>query len=110
VSLGDGVVIHSFTHIFGDGGVTIGHRTMISASCSITSLTHPEPVALREELLKAPVIIGDDCWLGTGAIVLPGVTIGNGSIVAAGAIVTRDVPENVVVAGSPARILRPIRS
>lgn len=108
VSIGDDVVINSFTHIFGGGGVTIGARTMISTLCSITSTTHPQSPGLRHNLQHFPVIIEEDCWLGTGAIVLPGVRIGRGSIIAAGAVVTKDVPEMAIAMGVPAKVVRRI--
>jgi acetyltransferase-like isoleucine patch superfamily enzyme len=110
VVLEEDVTINSFTHIFGVGGVRIGARTQISACCSISSVTHPEEVASRKELIKSPVIIEEDCWLGTGAIVLPGVRIGKGSIVAAGAVVTKDIPPFSVAIGVPARVARQVRS
>ena len=110
VSLGDDVEINNFTHIFGAGGVHVGARTLISACCSITSLTHEEPIGRRSHLVRSKVTIEEDCWLGTGAIILPGVTIGQGSIVGAGAVVSRDVPPCSVVAGVPARVIRQIKS
>ncbi len=104
--VGDDVTIHSFTHIFAGGGVTIGDDTMISALCSITSSTHPKTASPRHAapLVERPVTIGRNVWLGTGAIVMPGVTVGDGAIVGAGAVVTRDVPPGGVVVGNPARL------
>ncbi|KAA6465392.1 sugar O-acetyltransferase [Acidobacteria bacterium AB60] len=110
VILEDDVAINSFTHVFGAGGVRIGARTLISACCSISSVTHPEPVAERRIGIELPVVIEEDCWLGTGAIVLPGVRIGKGSIVAAGAVVTKDIPPLSVAMGVPARVVRQIRT
>jgi acetyltransferase-like isoleucine patch superfamily enzyme len=98
------VTINSMTHIFASGGVMIGSRTQISALCSITSVTHQQSRERRHDLLFAPVTIGEDVWLGMGAIVLPGVRIGDGSIVGAGAVVTKDVPPLTVVLGVPARV------
>ena len=106
VVLEDDVVINAFTHIFGAGGVRVGARSMISTGCNITSVTHPDELALRMTCIENPVNIGVDCWLGAGAIVLPGVTIGDGSIIAAGAVVTRDVPAGSVAVGVPARVVR----
>jgi len=106
VTIDDDVVINNFTHIFGGGGVSIGARTMISAACSISSSTHPKAIARRKELLGGPVTIGEDCWLGTGAIVLPGVNIGKGSIIGAGAVVSRDIPPMSIAVGVPARVLQ----
>lgn len=106
LTLGDDITINSMTHIFSSGGVTIGSRCQISALCSITSVTHKPSVDQRNELVLSPVVIEEDVWLGTGAIILPGVTIGKGAIVGAGAVVIKDVPPLTVVVGNPARILK----
>jgi acetyltransferase-like isoleucine patch superfamily enzyme len=108
VTLGDDVAINSFTHIFGNGGVHIGARTLISTNCSIASVTHSEDLADRRFGRDSPVTIEEDCWLGTGAIVLPGVRIGKGSIIGAGAVVTRDIPPFSMALGVPARVVRQI--
>jgi acetyltransferase-like isoleucine patch superfamily enzyme len=108
VTLEDDVVINSFTHVFGGGGVHIGARTLISTGCSIASITHSEQIATRRIGIEAPVTIEEDCWLGTGAIVLPGVRIGRGSIVGAGAVVTKDIPPFSMAIGVPARVVRQI--
>ena len=108
VTLEDDVGINAFTHIFGAGGVHIGARTRISTGCSIASITHSEQIATRDRGIVAPVAIEEDCWLGTGAIVLPGVRIGRGSIVGAGAVVTKDIPPLSLAVGVPARVVRQI--
>jgi acetyltransferase-like isoleucine patch superfamily enzyme len=115
--VGNDVHLHAFTHIFAGGGVTIGDGTMISSNCSITSVTHEKysldrsvtrgvpPVGKKVEATVRPVVIGLNVWIGTGAIILPGVTIGDHSIVGAGAVVTKSIPEKCVYAGNPARLL-----
>jgi maltose O-acetyltransferase len=108
VTLEDDVGINAFTHIFGGGGVHIGARTRISSGCSIASITHSEQIATRNHGIEIPVRIEEDCWLGTGAIVLPGVCIGKGSIIGAGAVVTKDVPAYSMAIGVPARVVRQI--
>jgi acetyltransferase-like isoleucine patch superfamily enzyme len=108
VILGDDVTINSLTHIFGSGGVLIGSRTLISASCNIASVTHSKEVATRNKMIERPVVIEEDCWLGAGVIVLPGVRIGRGSIVGAGAVVTKDIPPLSVAVGVPARVVSQI--
>jgi len=108
VTLEDDVGINAFTHIFGGGGVHIGARTMISSGCSIAAITHSEQIATRSHGIELQVTIEEDCWLGTGAIVLPGVHIGRGSIIGAGAVVTKDVLPYSLALGVPARVVRQI--
>jgi len=83
---------------------------MISSNCSITSTTHPTDSAKRfaEDEITKPVIIGKNAWLGMGAVLLPGVTIGDDSIVGAGSVVTKNVPPKSIVVGNPAKFLRKI--
>jgi maltose O-acetyltransferase len=105
LSLGNRTAIADGTIIWASGGVTIGDDVLISANCTITSATHPMDIADRAtgQLTLKPVRILDNAWLGAGAIILPGVTVGMGAIVGAGAVVTRDVPDGTVVTGIPAR-------
>lgn len=108
VRVGNHVGIHSLTHIFASGGVTIGSHVQISAGCSIASITHSIEVETRFHGIEQPVVIQDHVWLGTGAIVLPGVTIGRGAVIGAGSIVTRDIPPMTVAVGTPARVIRTV--
>ncbi len=103
--IGDDCVINGYTFVFAGGGVRIGSRTMISAGCIISSVTHPKHGSnrIKEPLVLSPVCIGDNVWLGAGAIVLPGVTVGNDAIIGAGAVVTKDVADGAIVAGNPAQ-------
>ncbi|ASU80813.1 sugar O-acetyltransferase [Actinopolyspora erythraea] len=88
--------------------VTIGEDCQIGPNVQLLTPTHPlEPRARRDKLEAAsPIAVGDNVWLGGGCIVLPGVTVGEDSVVGAGAVVTRDVPAGVVVVGNPARVVR----
>jgi acetyltransferase-like isoleucine patch superfamily enzyme len=89
------------------GGVNIGDRVMIGSHVAITSLTHDyTAVAMNGTSLARPIVIEDDVWLGTHCVILPGVRVGCGAVVAAGAVVTKDVPPYTVVAGVPARLLK----
>jgi maltose O-acetyltransferase len=107
LSVGAHTEINGPTVIFARGGVTIGSNVLVSAGCGIASLTHDKDALARrspdQALLEAPVVIGDDVWIGLGALILPGVTIGPRAIVGAGAVVTRDVPADATVTGVPAR-------
>ncbi|MBR4176466.1 MAG: sugar O-acetyltransferase [Bacteroidales bacterium] len=92
------------------GGITIGDGAFIGPHCVLATEYHPEAPAHRHELCTKPIVIGRNAWLGADVKVLAGVTIGENAIVAAGSVVNKDVPANTVVAGSPARVIRPINS
>ncbi|MCQ4200527.1 sugar O-acetyltransferase [Streptomyces sp. NPDC058783] len=88
--------------------ITIGEDCQIGPNVQLLTPTHPlEPGPRRDKLEAArPIVIGDNVWLGGGAIVLPGVTVGDNAVIGAGAVVTKDVPANVVAVGNPARPVR----
>jgi acetyltransferase-like isoleucine patch superfamily enzyme len=113
IQFGDQVHIGEYVHIRAKGGVMIGNHVAIAAHTVITTQGHPVNlprfVATKVILTEAPVVIEDEVWIGSGAIILPGTRIGYGSVVAAGAVVTRDVPPHVVVGGVPARIIRQLQ-
>ena len=90
--------------------IIIGEDCQIGPNVQLLTPTHPvEPRPRRDRLEAAkPITIGDNVWLGGGAIVLPGVAIGDNSVIGAGAVVTRDVPANCVAVGNPARVVREI--
>nr|MBI1230146.1 sugar O-acetyltransferase [Cytophagales bacterium] len=88
--------------------VVIGDRSLFGPKVQLYTATHPVDYKVRGSLLEygCPITIGSDVWVGGGAIICPGVTIGDRSIIAAGAVVTKDVPPDVLVGGNPARILK----
>ncbi|MBQ4562089.1 MAG: sugar O-acetyltransferase [Clostridia bacterium] len=92
------------THIY------VGDYTMFGPNVTVASAGHPILPELREQAYQynMPVHIGKNCWLGAGVIVLPGVTIGDNTVVGAGSVVTKDLPSNVVAVGNPCRVLREI--
>lgn len=92
------------------GGITVEDGAFIGPHCVLATEYHPEEPARRHSLLTRPIVIGRNAWLGADVKVLAGVTIGENAIVAAGSVVTRDVPAGMVVAGSPARVIRPIKT
>jgi maltose O-acetyltransferase len=111
LTLADHVYIGPNCFIDLTGTVSVGARTAIAPSCSF--LTHADPGSTWGNSLAkvyprevAGICIGSDCWIGAGVIILCGVSIGNGSVVAAAAVVTKDVPGNVLVGGNPARVLK----
>lgn len=88
----------------------LAYRVLISTSANPNSPYNDNELANIYPPIHEEVNIGDNCWIGAGAIILPGVTIGNGSVVAAGALVNKDVPDNVMVAGVPAVVKKYLKS
>lgn len=89
--------------------VEIGSYTLFGPAVQVYTATHPLDARLRREQESGkPVTIGDDVWVGGGAIILPGVRIGSRSVIGAGSVVTRDIPEGVLAAGNPCRVIRSI--
>ena len=89
--------------------VRIGNYTLFGPAVQIYTATHPMNAMLRrKEESGKPIAIGSDVWIGGGAIILPGVTIGSRSVIGAGSVVTKDVPEGVFAAGNPCRVIREI--
>lgn len=92
------------THIY------VGDCTMFGPNVVLATAGHPILPELREKAYQfnMPIHIGRNCWLGAGVIVMPGVTIGDNTVIGAGSVVTKDIPANVVAVGNPCRVLRPI--
>lgn len=93
-----------------DTDIYVGDYTMFGHNVTVATAGHPILPALREQVYQynMPVFIGRNCWIGAGAILLPGVHIGDGTVIGAGSVVTKDIPANVVAVGNPCRVLRPI--
>ena len=110
VHFGKGVYANFNLTLVDDTHIYVGDHTMIGPNVTLATAGHPILPALREEVYQfnLPVRIGRSCWLGAGVIVLPGVTIGDNTVVGAGSVVTRDLPSGVVAAGNPCRVLREI--
>jgi carbonic anhydrase/acetyltransferase-like protein (isoleucine patch superfamily) len=133
IVMGEGVEVHNdcLIELFPDGGVSFGERTTIQRSCSFISALAPITVGSHVQIApfcafysydhgfdstgplwqqpistKGPIVIEDDVWIGFNVVVLSGVRIGSGAVVAAGAVVTRDVPAGAVIGGVPARVLK----
>jgi maltose O-acetyltransferase len=108
ITLGDNVFLNFNCVILDVVAVTIGDRVQMASAVQLLAADHPldaeERASGRE--FGRPILIGDDAWLGGGAIVCPGVTIGRGSVIGAGSVVTRDIPPGVVAVGNPCRVLR----
>ena len=110
ISIGDQVFINFNCVILDINAVNIGDRSMLGPGVHIYAATHQIDAKTRGSMLEfgKPVTIGEDVWIGGGAIICPGVNIGDRSIIAAGAVVTKDVPNDVIVGGNPARVIKNI--
>ena len=110
VHLGKNVYINSGAKFVDDTHIYIGDNTMLGPNVILATAGHPIDPVLREKQLQynLPVHIGRNCWLGAGVIVMPGVTIGDNSVIGAGSVVTKDIPAGVVAVGNPCRVMREI--
>ncbi|QTN24261.1 acyltransferase [Rhizobacter sp. AJA081-3] len=113
--IGDGTYIGRLAHINAWRSVTIGRHVLIADRVFISDADHDHadptrPILLQGDSFGGPVTLGDGCWIGIGAVILPGVSVGRNAVVAANAVVTRDVPEHTVVGGIPAKVIKPIRT
>ncbi|HXT08618.1 MAG TPA: sugar O-acetyltransferase [Roseiarcus sp.] len=109
IRVGRNVFINQNCTFYDLGGLDIGDDVMIGPNVSLITAGHPlDPAQRRAVTTGRPIVISRNAWIATGAIVVGGVTIGENSVVAAGSVVTKDVPANCLVAGNPARIIRAI--
>ena len=110
VHLGSNVYANAGLKLVDDTHIYIGDCTMLGPNVVLATAGHPIDPVLREKQLQynLPVHIGRNCWLGAGVIVMPGVTIGDNSVIGAGSVVTKDIPANVVAVGNPCKVMRPI--
>ncbi len=109
IRIGTGTYVNRYTIFDGHERLHVGRRCMIGPHCYITDADHRKRLGLtvQEQPMKsAPVIIEDGAWLGAHVIVLPGVRIGRGAVIAAGSVVNKDIPDNAIAAGMPARVVR----
>lgn len=110
VHFGKGVYANFNLTLVDDTHIYVGDYTMFGPNVTVATAGHPILPELRQQgyQYNAPVHIGKNCWLGSGVIVLPGVTIGDNVVVGAGSIVTKDLPDNVVAVGNPCKVLREV--
>lgn len=110
LTLGNNVSIWPMTYIEASGGVTIGSDVSIAHGVTIMSEEHEyadHDLPIKDQGKRfAPVVIEDNVWIGAKAVILSGVTVHTGAIIGAGAVVTKDIPENAVAAGVPARVIK----
>ena len=105
ISFGNHCMINSFCRFFGHGGIEVGEYCQFGSGVTITTTEHNYSEKSLSETYKK-VIIGNRVWVGTNVTILPGVTIGNNTVVGAGSVVTKDLPPNSVAVGVPAQIIK----
>lgn len=110
VTIGDNCYINANLTLVDDYKITIGNGVLIAPNVTITVTGHPVHHELRKhgEMYTFPVTICDNVWIGANAVILPGVTIGENSVIGAGSVVTKDIPPNVIAVGNPCKVLREI--
>lgn len=108
--LGKNVYANFNLTLVDDTHIYIGDYTMIGPNVTVATAGHPILPELRQKgyQYNSPVTIGKNCWIGAGAIIVPGITIGDNVVIGAGSVVTKDIPSNVVAVGNPCRVLREI--
>ena len=108
--IGADTFINHGAYLMDCGGITIGRHCFIGPNCGMYTANHPISPRERNQGLEnaKPIVIGDNCWLGGDVTILPGVTIGENTVIGAGSVVTKDIPANVVAVGNPCRVLRSI--
>lgn len=110
ITIGKNVFINACCKFQDQGGITIGSGVLIGHNVTLATLNHDERPDFRQNIYPKPIKIGDNVWIGSNASILAGVTIGNGAIIGANAVVTKDMPENTIAAGVPARIIRKVNT
>lgn len=110
ISIGNDSFINMDCVVLDEALVTIGSNVFIAPQCGFYTAGHALDVKTRNDMKEyaLPITIGDNVWIGGGAKVMPGVTIGSGSVIGGGSVVVKDIPEGVLAAGNPCRVIRKI--
>lgn len=110
VHFGNNVYANFNLTLVDDTHIYVGDCTMFAPNVTVATAGHPIDPDLRSKAYQynMPVHIGRNCWIGAGALIMPGVTIGDNTVIGAGSVVTKDIPANVVAVGNPCRVMRPI--
>lgn len=111
IHVGDNVFININSYFMDGASITIGNNVFIGPSCGFYTAAHPVDYERRNQGIEKalPITVGDNCWFGANVSIMPGVTIGSGCVIAAGSVVTKDIQDNVMVAGVPAKVMKTIK-
>lgn len=110
ITVGQGTYINYNCNFIDDGKITIGDGVLFGANVTIATVGHPINPRYRKFMYTDDVVIEDNCWIGAGVMINPGVTIGENSVIGSGSVVTRDIPANSVAVGNPCRVVREINA
>ncbi|WKA49432.1 DapH/DapD/GlmU-related protein [Planococcus liqunii] len=110
IRIGKNVFINSGCRFQDQGGITIGDGSLIGHNAVLATLNHDMDPRKRSTMHPAPITIGKDVWIGANVTVVPGINIGDGAVIAAGAVVTRNVPSNTIAGGVPAKAIKQIEA
>lgn len=108
IHLGKGVFINAGCKFQDQGGIYIGDGALIGHNTVLATLNHGILPEERHDLIPKPIRIGKNVWIGSNSTILPGVSIGDNAVIGAGSVVTKDIPENMIAVGSPARVIKSI--
>lgn len=108
IKLGNQCYINFNCNFIDDGKILIGNKVMFGANVTIATVGHPISPDHRKFMYAEPVTIHDNCWIGAGVVITPGVTIGENTVIGAGSIVTKDIPANSIAFGNPCKVVREI--
>lgn len=109
ISIGEGCYFNGGTTFIDDWKIEIGRECLFGPNVTLCTTGHPiSPAHRMDGMYSFPIKIGNRCWIGANSIIMPGVTIGDNSVIGAGSVVTKDIPENVVAFGSPCHVYRKI--
>ena len=110
VHFGSDIYVNSNLTLVDDGHIYVGDKVMVGPNVTVATANHPANAELRSRGLQynRDVYIGENCWIGSNVVIVPGVKIGSNSVIGAGSVVTKDIPDNVVAVGNPCRVLRKI--
>lgn len=101
IELGEGTYLNFGCNFVDDGKIITGKNVLFGPAVTIATVGHPIRPDMREYMYTAPVVVGDNVWIGENATICPGVTIGENSVIGAGSVVTKDIPANVIAVGNP---------